>query len=69
MYWDAMTAPPVAKEENSVMSKKLMESTREMPETAASPAGGDHYSIRHTDGYGQKLLNNKGYDELPQIFV
>ena len=37
MYWDAMTAPPVAKEENSVMSKKLMESTREMPETAASP--------------------------------
>ena len=25
--------------------------------------------IRHTDGYGQKLLNNKGYDELPQIFV
>jgi len=32
-------------------------------------AGGDHYGIRHTDGYGQKLLNNKGYDELPQIFV
>ena len=62
-----MTAPPVAKEENSVMSKKLMESTREMPETAASPQ--EETGIRHTDGYGQKLLNNKGYDELPQIFV
>ena len=69
MYWDAMTAPPVAKEENSVMSKKLDGVHKGDAGNRRFAAGGDHYGIRHTDGYGQKLLNNKGYDELPQIFV
>ena len=32
-----MTAPPVASDEKIWMSRKLTESTREMPETAASP--------------------------------
>lgn len=36
-YWEATTAPPVASAENILISSTLMESTREIPDTAASP--------------------------------
>ena len=36
-YWPATTAPPVARAENMLMSRIMMLSTRDTPETAASP--------------------------------
>ena len=37
MYWPAMTAPPVARAVKILMIKSMTVSTRETPETAASP--------------------------------
>ncbi len=36
-YWADTTAPPVAKAANSPISRKLILSTKETPDTAASP--------------------------------
>ena len=37
-YWETTTAPPVASAEKIWISRILMESTNDIPETAASPA-------------------------------
>ena len=36
-YWEAIIEPPVARAEKILISRMLMESTRETPDTAASP--------------------------------
>lgn len=69
MYWDAMTAPPRRQRRKQRDEQKVDGVHKGDAGNRRFAAGGDHYGIRHTDGYGQKLLNNKGYDELPQIFV